>query len=63
MENEINANKEVLRSLLDDLNVPALRKEPTHSNLLWLQRNLLINNGATPEAKRALELVRKILSS
>lgn len=50
-----------LSSLLDDLNVPELRKDLTKTaNIHWLNRNLAINNEG-PTLERAKALVKTIL--
>lgn len=51
-----------LRELLDGMSVPEMRKSPTEANLRWLQRNLRINNGASPEVETALKLIKKLLN-
>lgn len=65
MENRIDikeVRKTMLQELLNRLDVPKMRKDfSKQENLLWLQRNLLINNGANPMAEKALEVVKEML--
>ena len=65
MENRIDikeVRKTMLQELLNRLDVPKMRKDfSKQENLLWLQRNLLINNGANPMAEKALEVVKQML--
>lgn len=51
-----------LRKILETMEVPSFRcQDLRNSNLLWLQRNLHINNGAHPQLGNALSLIGKIL--
>lgn len=65
MENGIDTSgiKEMLlQETLNRLDVPKLRKDTSKKeNLLWLQRNLLINNGANQLANQAMKLISEIL--
>lgn len=65
VENRIDikeVRKTMLQELLNRLDVPKMRKDfSKQENLLWLQRNLLINNGANPMAEKALEVVKEML--
>jgi hypothetical protein len=55
---------DILGLILRYLEVPEMRMDTTKKeNLLWLQRNLPINNGATPEVERALTLIRHKLKT
>lgn len=65
MENKIDL-KEVramlVRELLNRLDVPEMRKDLSKKeNLLWLQRNLVINNGTNPMTEKVLEVVKIML--
>jgi hypothetical protein len=52
----------LLQETLNRLDVPKLRKDTSKKeNLLWLQRNLLINNGANQLANQAMKLINEIL--
>lgn len=52
----------ILLYLLERLDVPKERMDTSkQENLLWLQRNLAINNGAAPETEKALMLIREKL--
>lgn len=54
----------VLLYLLGYLDVPKERMDITkRENLLWLQRNLAINNGAAPETEKALKLIKMSLEN
>lgn len=65
MENRIdkdNLKRIVLKEILNRLDVPEMRKDISKKeNLLWLQRNLLINNGANSLADKGLLLVGDLL--
>lgn len=65
VENKIDL-KEVramlVRELLNRLDVPEMRKDLSKKeNLLWLQRNLVINNGTNPMTEKVLEVVKIML--
>ena len=50
-----------LSALLEDMEIPALRKDLTKiSNLRWLNRNIAINNDS-PTLEKARELIKDIL--
>jgi len=51
-----------LHGILDSMNLPSFRtQQMNESNLLWLQRNVGINNGAHPDIHRVDQLIRKLL--
>lgn len=48
--------------MLATMEVPSFRcQDLRHSNLLWLGRNLPINNGAHPELGNAMSLIQEIV--
>ena len=50
-----------LSALLEDMEIPALRKDLTKiSNLRWLNRNIAINNDS-PTLEKARALIKDIL--
>lgn len=51
-----NCNQTRLNNILDQMEVPGLRR----SDLRWLGRNLHINNGDHPLLEEALHLVKKL---
>lgn len=51
-----------VRAGLSDMDVPAFRKQQmTQHNLLWLQRNLPINNGQHPKLDETLALIKQLI--
>ena len=47
--------------ILNEMNVPETRKDLNKlSNLRWLQRNLLIQNGNHPKAVEVVEIIAKM---
>ena len=55
--------KEKLSKLLETMDIPAMRKETLHlrSTLLWLNRNLAINNAGKPETTEALAIIKELM--
>jgi hypothetical protein len=49
---------EELTELLEQVDVPELRKRITPENMRWLSRNLAINNAEHPKFDRTMELVK-----
>lgn len=53
-----------LRTLLAQFDVPEIRRETTRkANLLWLNRNLAINNGEHAMLETAMDLVKWLLKN
>lgn len=53
---------DILLYLLQCLDVPRERMDTSkRENLVWLERNLAINNGAAPQTEKALILIREKL--
>jgi len=50
-----------LAKILDTMDIPALRKELTESNLRWLNRNILVRNSQHPDVEKALVIIRQLL--
>jgi len=62
MTETIERKQSALRTLLDMLDVPAMRKDVTRkANLRWLARNLAANNGEHAMLETTLGLVRWLL--
>ena len=62
MTETIERKQSALRTFLNMLDVPALRKDVTkESNLRWLSRNLAANNGEHAMLETTLGLVRWLL--
>ncbi len=54
---DVTRRESALKTILDQMNVPALRHDTSKlSNLRWLNRNLAINNGQHPLFQTAAEL-------
>ena len=62
MDPETKQRKEsALKTLLDQLDVPALRKDVTRpGNLRWLQRNLSVRNGGHAMLNTVLTMIRQL---
>lgn len=58
---EFGVRCEVLNELLNDMDIPLMRRELNSNNLRWLQRNLGINNHNHPNFGRAMSLIQDIL--
>jgi len=55
---ELQRKAQVVK-ILEEMNVPETRKDLNKlSNLQWLQRNLLIQNGNHPRVTEALETIK-----
>ncbi len=62
MTETIERKQSALRTLLDMLDVPAMRKDVTRTaNLRWLLRNLAANNSEHPMLETTMDLVRWFL--
>ena len=62
MTETIERKQSALRTLLDMLDVPTLRKDVTkETNLRWLARNLAANNKVDPMLDTTFQLVRWLL--
>ena len=62
MTETIERKQSALRTLLDMLDVPTLRKDVTkETNLRWLARNLAANNKVHPMLDTTFQLVRWLL--
>ena len=62
MTETIERKQSALRTLLDMLDVPAMRKDVTRTaNLRWLLRNLAANNSGDPLLETTMGLVRWLL--
>ena len=57
-----SADKRQLASILDSMDVPAMRRDlENSSNLRWLSRNLAANNLDHPQLIEARKLLRLIM--
>ena len=54
--------EKVLSEILNEMDVPAMRKELTTHNLRWLQRNLFIKNKDKPSFPSAVHFIATLLS-
>ena len=53
-----------LHRILDSMNIPSFRtQQMNESNLLWLQRNIMIQNAEHPDIQRANEIIRQLLNN
>lgn len=53
--------EEQLADVLETMDVPKERKEPTMPNLLWMLRNLGIRNGEHRDFPEAIRLINSLL--
>jgi hypothetical protein len=60
-QEELATDQAKLVELLTNMDVPSMRREFGHWNLLWLQRNLFIRNGRHRDFAEADRLVKKLL--
>ncbi len=59
---DVVRRESALKTILEQMNVPALRCDTSKaSNLRWLNRNLAINNGQHPLFQTAAELTLWLL--
>lgn len=57
-------DKERLASILETMDVPQMRRNlDDESNIMWLNRNLLIRNNSNPNIEEAMNIIRKLLIS
>ena len=60
--NEIEQQKAQLAEILEEMDLPEMRKNPNEtSNLRWLMRNMFANNGKHPRFKEARVLVKNLM--
>ena len=52
--------KNELRSLLEQMDVPAMRMQLRSEDVAWLRRNLAINNADNPRFANAVALLRSL---
>lgn len=53
--------REELRFIIDDFDIPAMRRPLNKANLRWMGRNLQIKNGDHKDFARAKKLIKEIL--
>ena len=56
-EEDVARKESALKTLLDMMDVPELRKSLTDGNVRWLRRNLAVRNGKHPMFSVANELL------
>lgn len=49
-----------LSVLIKDMDVPEMRRQLRDQDIMWLGRNLAINNGRHPNLERSLLVVKKL---
>lgn len=49
-----------LREVLEDMDVPEMRRQLRPEDIAWLRRNLAINNSDHARFTQALELIRSL---
>ena len=49
--------------LLGEMDIPDMRREINHCNLLWLMRNIRVRNGKHPRIKEAIEEIKRLLKA
>ena len=60
--NETERQKAQLAEILEEMDLPEMRKNPNDSsNLRWLTRNMFANNGKHPRFKEARGLVINLM--
>ena len=60
-EDDAKRRRAALATLLNSMDVPKMRTEPTPANLRWLQRNLAVNNSKNPMLDSTLQIVKWLL--
>lgn len=56
----MNRDLEMLADLIGTMDVPSSRRECKPEDLLWMQRNLAINNRDHPELANALQKINQL---
>ena len=46
--------------LLGEMDIPDMRREINHRNLLWLMRNIRVRNGKHPKIKEVIEEIKRL---
>ena len=49
--------------LLDEMDIPDMRREINHRNLRWLMRNIRVRNGKHPRIKEVIEEIKRLLKA
>ena len=47
--------------LLGEMDIPDMRREINHRNLLWLMRNIRVRNSKHPRIKEVIEEIKRLL--
>lgn len=47
--------------LLNDMDIPIMRREINNRNLRWLMRNIRVRNGKHPKIKEVIEEIKRLL--
>lgn len=50
-----------LTDLLNDMDIPVMRREINNRNLRWLMRNIRVRNGKHPKIKEVMEEIKRLL--
>ena len=60
--NEIEQHKSQLAEILEEMDLPEMRKNLNESsNLRWLIRNMRVRNRKHPQCKEACELIKNLM--
>ena len=57
----LRRKRSALGTILEQMEVPEMRRELTKRNLMWLNRNIAANNSEHPLFETARELLTQIL--
>ncbi|NDG53537.1 MAG: hypothetical protein EBY39_11030 [Flavobacteriia bacterium] len=49
--------------ILDEMDIPNMRREINRRNLQWLMRNIRIRNGKHPKIKEVIEEIKRLLKA
>jgi len=53
--------REELRFIIDDFDIPAMRRPLVGANVRWMARNLQVRNSGHSDFARAMQLIKKLL--
>ncbi len=51
---------EELQKIIETMDIPQMRRNLIPQNIMWLNRNLRINNSQHPDIEKAMTLIKKL---
>lgn len=60
-EDDAQRRRAALATLLDMMDIPSSRKEPTQANLRWLMRNINVRNESHPMIQPTKDIIKWLL--